>query len=104
MSRYVDLDEVVEAMYYDEEHEEWNLKKETIESALNHVDKYTIREWIPVSERLPKEDGRYLCDWQGMRVGTCYFHKGHFRVYGDIKDKYVTAWMPLPKPYEEDNE
>jgi len=56
--------------------------------------------WIPCSERLPEEDGRYLCDWQGMRVGTCYFHNGHFRIYGDIKDKYVTAWQPLPKPYE----
>ena len=62
--------------------------------------KLDSNRWIPCSERLPKEDGRYLCDWQGMRVGTCYFHNGHFRVYGDIKDKYVTAWQKLPKPYE----
>lgn len=46
MSRYVNLDEEIKAMYFDEEHEEWNLKEETIESALNHVDCYNVFELV----------------------------------------------------------
>ncbi len=60
----------------------------------------TVNQWIPCSERLPEEDGRYLCVFQGMSVETCWFERGHFRIYGEIKDKLITAWMPLPKPYE----
>lgn len=103
MSRYVDLDEVVDAMYYDEEHEEWNLKKETIESALGHVDSYTVHGWIPCSERLPAKPGHYLCSFNkpnridNIFVDLAYWTSG--RWYGYLANEIV-AWMPLPKPYE----
>lgn len=69
--------------------------------------------WIPVSERMPDPDkyiailldncdipaiGRYTVDDEGG---------GTFRV-GDQDESFlelnlfVNAWMPLPKPYEED--
>lgn len=50
MSRYVNLDEEIKAMYFDEEHEEWHLKSITVESALNHVDYYKVFELIRCRE------------------------------------------------------
>ena len=58
--------------------------------------------WIPCSERLPEDDGKYLCCWQGISVGTGMFLNGYFRLYGEIKDNLVTAWQPLPSPYREE--
>lgn len=66
-------------------------------------------EWIPVRESMPSEDGTYLVtfEWSG-RTGTKYieiegidFEHGRWacRDY-----ETVTAWMPLPKPYDERNE
>ena len=56
--------------------------------------------WIPTSVRMPSENGKYLCCWQGKSVETGMFLNGHFRLYGEIKDNLVTAWMPLPKPWK----
>lgn len=110
MSRYVDLDEVVEAMYYDEEHEEWRLKKETIESALGHVDNYTVHGWIPCSEGLPEMYERVLIsvkeDGHNERIELAFLampapRKIRFRAiphWYEIDD--VLAWQKLPEPYE----
>lgn len=62
-------------------------------------------QWISVKDRLPEKDGRYLCVWQGKAVDTIMFLNGHFRVYGEIHDRLVTHWIPLPEtpkevPYE----
>ena len=61
------------------------------------------REWIPVTEGLPKNEGTYLiiksihdCN----SVDICYFDGEDFiDKYGIYND--VTAWMPLPEPYKE---
>lgn len=67
----------------------------------------TVQQWIPVSERLPEEDGYYLC-----YVRSCLFQD---RRYLNILkcDKYgfsdgaiytdnVTHWMPPPEPPKEE--
>lgn len=56
-------------------------------------------DWTSMSERLPDEGGRYLVCWDGKTVDTGSFINGHFRLYGDIMDHLITAWMPLPDPY-----
>ena len=56
-------------------------------------------DWTSMSERLPDEGGRYLVCWDGETVDTGFFINGHFRLYGEIKDHLITAWMPLPEPY-----
>ena len=64
--------------------------------------------WIPCSERLPSKSGTYLVtyEWVGQS-GTKYteievidFERGRWSDHTRHYEK-VTAWMPLPKPYEE---
>ena len=66
-------------------------------------------KWIPVMERMP-EDGQMVlfCDIENdIMLG--YHIKGrpdtHFSQDGTFDDiKNVKAWMPLPEPYEVDEE
>ncbi len=65
------------------------------------IRKLNRMNWTPTKERLPEKDGKYLCCWQGMSIETGMFLNGHFRLYGEIKDNLVTAWMELPELYKE---
>lgn len=56
----------------------------------------TVNGWISVKDRLPDKNGKYLCVWQGRSIDTGMFTNGHFRLYGEVKDKLVSHWMPLP--------
>ena len=76
-------------------------------------------EWIPCSERLPSEQGKYLvtvtyegdtyveCLHYGKPTmanrevkGECFYDSDD--EWGDIVyDTEAIAWMPLPKPYGE---
>ena len=70
-------------------------------------------EWIPVSERLPEEAGRYLCtvgasyrnpremyyapqEWADESDQTKWRSTDGSYVY----DWFVIAWMPLPSPWK----
>lgn len=66
--------------------------------------------WIPVSERLPEEDGQYLITVKYKHVDgydDIYAEHGEwtdgrwdmfcFGHCGEVED--IIAWMPLPKPY-----
>lgn len=56
----------------------------------------TRKEWIPVSERLPEENGGYLVTVKRGYVTTALW-------LGDAeKWSAVDAWMPLPEPYKAD--
>ena len=79
--------------------------------ALNSSEK--LNKWIPVSKRLPEENGRYLCtvgtDYRNPRE-MYYEPKGKNnrtwtsldRTY--VEDCFVIAWMPLPQPYKVESE
>lgn len=73
--------------------------------------------WIPASERLPEEDGRYLVTFKsgikicmvgydscrrtvlGYPIGHGWYSLGKAQYYAEDS---IIAWMPLPKPYKED--
>ena len=58
--------------------------------------------WIPVSERLPKEDGCYLVTTTGTNndiIDIAYYTDGIWHKASKIK-----AWMPLPEPYKAESE
>ena len=70
-------------------------------------------DWIPVTERLPDKNGKFLCSIQSnfkrkkiMRIITTDFESGINRWSPDcmaFKDR-VIAWMPLPEPYKAESE
>ena len=60
------------------------------------IDNYA---WIPVEERLPEEDGLYLCSFDdGFIASVDYISGNGFMLWVDSGE--VNAWMPLPEPYE----
>lgn len=94
---------------------ELNMDKMAKEVAEKALDDYvyqgkTIREWIaiiaknawiPVSERLPEEQGIYLVT---IKSGDTYYR--HVDLFNtSYKNGFmmpnVLAWMPLPEPYKE---
>jgi hypothetical protein len=60
---------------------------------INHV-KTQMVDWIPVSERLPEENGYYLTTTMYHEVYCDYWEENHFN-----RTETVIAWMPLPTPY-----
>ena len=67
--------------------------------------------WIPVTERLPEEDGGlYLVtdyaksiNRRRMHLSRCYMNKEGF--WSDVPIGYkVVAWTRLPEPYEGGND
>jgi len=67
--------------------------------------------WIPVSERLPEEDGEYLVtreayidrEHRNMIIvrDIAYFTINYIFNNGFHKTNTVIAWKPLPEPYKE---
>lgn len=68
-------------------------------------------EWIPVEERLPEEDVIVLVTVSGfyshltfsnaIELGNlCSDGSWFIEGYPDWDDPEVTAWMPLPEPYQ----
>lgn len=57
-------------------------------------------DWIPVTERLPEEEGVYLATFKNMFnqfVETVWFDSDGFFVKSKAT---VVAWMPLPEAYK----
>lgn len=75
------------------------------------------QQWIPVTDRLPEENGNYIvtaCDegspagegiWYSTVVVVAEYYSGSWTWYDGCceysLEGIVTHWMPLPKPPEE---
>ena len=63
--------------------------------------------WIPVSERLPEKNGKYLVFLtnpvrnQSDNVFTSWYNVYYKEFETEKSLDYVKAWMPLPEPYLE---
>ena len=71
------------------------------EEALYEIQKLlkedSAQQWIPCSERLPDQNGKYLVVGRQKAINILKFDGG--RWYGKWG---VVAWMPLPSPYREE--
>lgn len=62
------------------------------------------QEWIPLSERLPEEDGRFLVflpDRNGTFMCADFLNGEWYTDDYECTSNHVIAWMPLPTPYKE---
>ena len=60
-------------------------------------------KWIPVSERLPEVDGRYLTTCSKIGKWEVDWNIWHNEPKPSwLWEQGVTAWMPLPEPYVPD--
>lgn len=59
--------------------------------------------WIPVTERLPEESLNSVIGWDTYWNRCCFvqFLGGRFVIGDDTDSVNITAWMPLPEPYRE---
>lgn len=86
---------------------------------IENIDGEKENGWIPVTERLPEEDGRYLVTFKyGIKVcmvgyGSCKrtvlgYPIGHGWYSLEEAQYYaedsIIAWMYLPEPYKEEDE
>ena len=95
-----------------------NFHDKTCEAmAKRHTEEMQRYMWIPCSERLPEENGRYLVTypllinkpwisilWYGRPTfpetdHPCFYASDD--EYGDVEYNDVIAWAPLPEPYKE---
>ena len=96
---------------------------EAFDMAISALEKQEEDRWIPVTERLPEENGEYRITWKtsyapGKRfIGDAEYapgfewddaHDGFFgewlledyvKAYPDVE---VTAWKPIGEPYTEE--
>lgn len=56
-------------------------------------------KWIPVSEKLPDKEGKYLVTLKRWNIVTIANFK-NVMGYKHFDNGYVIAWQPLPKPYK----
>ena len=84
----------------------------TAMAAIGALEMQERRQWIPCSERLPKEEEYILLSFKnytGLDIGR-YEKDGESGNFypGDEEESYasyglvVNAWMPLPEPYKEE--
>lgn len=67
------------------------------------------QKWIPCSERLPEKDGRYQVTRYDYVANTefidiLWYEENLWWNRHSTGDYAVTAWMPLPEPYKEEQE
>lgn len=59
-----------------------------------------MSKWIPCSKRMPNKEGVYLVSTPNgkEKVDLNYWRGGGWYLF----QGRITAWMPLPEPYEEE--
>ena len=74
--------------------------------AIYALEKQEAGRWIPVTERLPEENGTYLACYEDATVLLDWFNGKWFfyRTNPAVEETgTIIAWRPLPEPYTEEN-
>ena len=69
-----------------------------------------VPQWIPVSERMPENEGTYFCLGHNGTPFVCLLRNKKYEGYvwlrntGTRRVDGITHWMPLPSAPEQNNE
>lgn len=69
-----------------------------------YFERFNSSGWIPVSERLPEENGEYIVMIErATRPTFLNYYAGEWFGWDEDGIEYyeVVAWQPLPEPYKE---
>lgn len=77
------------------------------EMAIDALKKQEQERWIPVTERLPEENGRYIICYEDTTTFLDYFNGKWFFPLGKHamaceETGTIVAWRPLPEPFREE--
>lgn len=77
------------------------------EMAIDALKKQEQERWIPVTERLPEENGRYIICYEDTTTFLDYFNGKWFFPLGKHamaceETGTIVAWRPLPEPFQEE--
>ena len=57
-----------------------------------------VMHWVACKEKLPKKDGSYLINWQGIALEAEFYKETEIWISEEgLEYKKVTHWMHLPK-------
>lgn len=97
-----DWEEIKGCKHSDERYRDYFYKNLSCENAAEIARSSRDNDgWIPVEDRLPEEDGTYLCTLDGELCGIEEPFTGMCGIEDGIWDEpdCVLAWRPLPEPY-----
>ena len=61
--------------------------------------------WIDVRDRLPEDEGNYLCHFTDGNIETLVYYPEERKEWGEgFLHFSITHWMPLPEPPEGEGE
>lgn len=75
------------------------IRCEDLARIINDMPTIEPQKWIPVSERLPEDNGDYLVTRNRMGLYSYVDIVTKTNVVDKIASD-IKAWMPLPEPYE----
>lgn len=59
--------------------------------------------WIPITERLPDNSGRYLVNYSSGYVAMAYYYESVSK-WGSTATERIVAWQSLPESYKTESE
>lgn len=59
--------------------------------------------WIPITERLPDNSGRYLVNYSSGYIAMAYYYESVSK-WGSTTIERIVAWQSLPEPYKAESD
>ena len=76
--------------------------KEDYEKLQEIIEKHQSGGWVPVSERLPKENEEVLITLAHGKATWAYLYQGEWNtMFSTYPIERVIAWQSLPEPFKE---
>jgi hypothetical protein len=81
----------------------WNCRD--IDKLVNELPSVIPQEprWIPITERLPDNSGRYLVNYSSGYVAMAYYYESVSK-WGSTATERIVAWQSLPEPYKAESD